>query len=287
MTSVAEARSATGDAGSAPAPVPEAGLQDESPAVEFHNVGKVFRSRTGLFEVLRDFNLTVPRGEFLAIVGPSGSGKSTVLNLLAGLHAPTTGTVACHNLAVADVNREIGYLTQHDSLLPWLTVEQNIAMPLEIRGVGRVERQRLVTEMIGKVGLRGFEQHHPGQLSGGMRKRAMMARTLIYDPPTILMDEPFGPLDAQIKLVMQAELLRLWNESRKTVLFVTHDIVEAITLADRVIVLSHRPSRIKLDERISIGRPREVHDVRFAPGFEAHYRRLWSAIEVDGAGRGR
>ena len=257
------------------------------PAVEFRNVGKLFKSSNGLFEVLRDFNLTVREGEFLAVVGPSGSGKSTVLNLLAGLDAPSTGTIFCHDKAVTGVNSEVGYLTQHDSLLPWLTVEQNIAIPLEIRRVAASERGRRVDEMIGSVGLRGFERHYPNQLSGGMRKRAMLARTLIYDPKTILMDEPFGPLDAQLKLALQAELLRLWSASGKTVVFVTHDIVEAITLADRVIVLSHRPSRIKLDEAISIGRPREVHDVRFAPGFEDHYRRLWGAIEIDGGGRRR
>ncbi|WP_158816707.1 ABC transporter ATP-binding protein [Methylocapsa sp. S129] len=260
--------------------------QQSNPAdIEFRNVGRIFKSRNGTVEVLRDFNLTVRKGEFLAIVGPSGSGKSTVLNLLAGLDIPSTGAVSCHSKAVTGVNSEIGYLTQHDSLLPWLTVEQNIAVPLEIRNVAKPERSRRVREMIANVGLSGFEQYHPSRLSGGMRKRAMLARTLIYDPPTLLMDEPFGPLDAQLKLVLQAELLRLWNATGKTVVFVTHDIVEAITLADRVIVLSQRPSRIKLDEKISIPRPREVHDVRFAPGFEDHYRRLWGAIEFDSAGQ--
>jgi NitT/TauT family transport system ATP-binding protein len=256
-------------------------------AVEFRGVGKVYKTRGQPLEVLRDFNLTICQGEFLAVVGPSGSGKSTVLNLLAGLDTPTSGTVFCHDKAVTGVNSEIAYLTQHDSLLPWLTIERNIVVPLEIKGVAKPERDRRVSEMIANVGLRGFESHYPSQLSGGMRKRAMLARTLIYDPRTILMDEPFGPLDAQLKLVMQAELLRLWQATRKTVMFVTHDIVEAITLADRVVVLSHRPSRIKLDECISIARPREVHDARFAPGFEDHYRRLWAAIEIGGAGQQR
>ena len=251
--------------------------------IEFRKVGKVFASRKGQFEVLRDFDLEVRRGEFLAIVGPSGSGKSTVLNLMAGLDRPTSGIVACHGHPITGVNSEIGYLTQHDSLMPWLTVEDNVAVPLEIRGVPKGERRDRVRRMLGDVGLGGFEHHHPNQLSGGMRKRAMLARTLIYDPPTLLMDEPFGPLDAQLKVVLQAELMRLWNATGKTVVFVTHDIVEAITLADRVIVLSHRPSRIKLDEAISIGRPREVHEARFAPGFEDHYRRLWSAIEIGGS----
>ena len=265
-------------------PAADATPRPQRIAAELRGVGKVFKSRSGHVEVLRDFNLTIREGEFLAVVGPSGSGKSTVLNLLAGLEHPTGGSVFCHGRPLGGVNAEIGYLTQHDSLLPWLTVAQNIAVPLEVRGTAAGERDRRVREMIANVGLAGFEHHHPGQLSGGMRKRAMLARTLIYDPPTILMDEPFGPLDAQLKLVLQAELLRLWSASGKTVLFVTHDIVEAITLADRVIVLSRRPSRIKLDEVIGIGRPRDVHEARFADGFEDHYRRLWAAIEIGDVG---
>jgi NitT/TauT family transport system ATP-binding protein len=268
----------------ASATILELGRKSAPMDIEFRNVGKAFKSRSGVTEVLRDFNLSVRKGEFLAVVGPSGSGKSTTLNLLAGLDTPTAGTVSCHGKPINGINSEIGYLTQHDSLLPWLTVEQNIAVPLEIRRVAQAERAARVREMIANVGLTGFEHHHPNQLSGGMRKRAMLARTLIYDPPTLLMDEPFGPLDAQLKLVLQADLMRLWNATRKTVVFVTHDIVEAITLADRVIVLSRSPSRIKLDETITIGRPREVHDVRFAPEFEEHYRRLWSAIEIDTRG---
>lgn len=262
----------------APAPGPD------RTAAALRAVGKVFTTRTGSVEVLRDFNLEVREGEFLAIVGPSGSGKSTVLNLLAGLEVPSSGAVFCHGKPVGGVNSEIGYLTQHDSLLPWLTVAENIAVPLDIRAVEQAARAQRVAEVISKVGLGGFENHHPSQLSGGMRKRAMLARTLIYDPPTLMMDEPFGPLDAQLKLVLQADLLRLWSATGKTVVFVTHDIVEAITLADRVIVLSHRPSRIKLDEAIKIGRPRDVHEARFAHGFEEHYRRLWAAIEVNGVG---
>ncbi|MCM8737690.1 ABC transporter ATP-binding protein [Azospirillum sp. A1-3] len=260
--------------------VQEPAVAVPEPAAELRNVSKMYVSRGGTAEVLRDFNLTVAPGEFLAVVGPSGSGKSTVLNLLAGLETCDRGVIRCNGKLVAGVNTDIGYLTQHDSLLPWRTVEQNIAIPLEIRGVPAEQRRQRVQAMIANVGLNGFEHHHPRQLSGGMRKRVMIARTLIYDPSTILMDEPFGPLDAQLKLVLQAELLRLWSASRKTVVFVTHDLVEAITLADRVIVLSARPTRVKLEEVITISRPRNVHEARFAPGFEEHYRRLWSAIEI-------
>ena len=250
------------------------------PAVELRDVSKAFKSRNANVDVLSSVNLSLASGEFLAIVGPSGSGKSTVLNLLAGLDHPSAGVVMCGGRRIDAVNTDIGYLTQHDSLLPWRTVEQNIAIPLEIRGLGRSETSARVRDMIAQVGLEGFGRHYPAQLSGGMRKRAMLARTLIYDPPILLMDEPFGPLDAQLKLTLQADLLKLWSARRKTVVFVTHDIVEAITLADRVLVFSARPSRIKLDEPILIPRPREVHEVRFHPCFEEHYRRLWAALDV-------
>ncbi|MCP3400856.1 ABC transporter ATP-binding protein [Bradyrhizobium sp. CCGB20] len=249
------------------------------PAVELRGVGKTFSSRNGRVDVLCGLDFSLQNGEFLAIVGPSGSGKSTVLNLLAGLDQPTAGRVLCQGAPVAAVNTGIGYLTQHDSLLPWRTVEQNIAVPLELRNVDRAEIAARVHDVIVQVGLQGFERHHPSQLSGGMRKRAMLARTLIYDPPVLLMDEPFGPLDAQLKLALQGELLELWSARRKTVVFVTHDIVEAITLADRVLVFSARPCQIRLDEPIAIPRPREVHEVRFHPAFEEHYRRLWAALE--------
>lgn len=249
------------------------------PAVELRGVGKTFNSRGGRVDVLSGLNISLHSGEFLAIVGPSGSGKSTVLNLLSGLDRPTVGSVLCQGEPVAAINIGIGYLTQHDSLLPWRTVEQNIAVPLELRKIDRAEIAARVHELIAQVGLDGFERHYPSQLSGGMRKRAMLARTLIYDPPVLLMDEPFGPLDAQLKLVLQAELLKLWSARRKTVVFVTHDIVEAITLADRVLVFSPRPCQVRLDEVIAIPRPREVHEVRFHPAFEEHYRRLWAALE--------
>jgi NitT/TauT family transport system ATP-binding protein len=251
-----------------------------TPAAELRHVNKGFRTGHASVEVLSGLDISIASGEFLAIVGPSGSGKSTVLNLLAGLDRPTMGSVFCEGRPVRTINTDVGYLTQHDSLLPWRTVEQNIAVALEIRGVERAELSARVHDIILQVGLDGFERHYPSQLSGGMRKRAMLARTLIYDPPILLMDEPFGPLDAQLKLVMQAELLKLWSARRKTVVFVTHDIVEAITLADRVLVFSARPCRIKLDETIQIPRPREVHEVRFHPSFEEHYRRLWAALDA-------
>ena len=226
-------------------------------------------------------SFTVAHNEFLAIVGPSGSGKSTILNLVAGHVKATSGEVVYKGKPVTAINTGVSYLTQDDSLLPWRTVAENIAVPLEIRRVPVAERNSRVAEIVRMVGLSNFENHYPRQLSGGMRKRMMLARSLIYDPDTILLDEPFGPLDAQLRLVMQAELLRLWSVSGKTMIFVTHDIGEAISLADRVIVLSARPSQIKLIEDIALPRPRDIHKIRFTREFEEHYSRLWKSIEVD------
>ena len=251
-----------------------------SPLVALERVRKSFTSAGKRTEILSGIDLDIHSGEFVSIIGPSGSGKSTILNLLAGIDEPSSGSVSYDGRRVSGVSPSIAYLTQHDSLLPWRTVADNIAIPLEIRGVPGGDRRRAVSEMMRKVGLGGYENHYPRQLSGGMRKRAMLARTLIYDPQTILMDEPFGPLDAQLKLVLQAELLRLWTGSGKTIVFVTHDIAEAVTLSDRVLVLSGQPTRVKHIEQIRLPRPRDVHESRFSPHFEGHYRALWSAIEL-------
>jgi NitT/TauT family transport system ATP-binding protein len=254
---------------------------DSTPLIAFRDSYKCFEGNGLKTEVLSGINLAVGRGEFLAIVGPSGSGKSTLLNVLAGLDTLTSGSVEYNGRPTVGVTPGVGYMTQDDSLLPWRTVSDNIAVPLEIRAVSAREIRERVDAVIKLVGLVGFGDHYPRQLSGGMRKRAMLARTLVYDPSTILMDEPFGPLDAQLKVVLQAELLRIWSYSKKTIIFVTHDIVEAITLADRVAVLSSRPGRVKLIETIQLSRPRDVHAVRFMKEFEEHYRNLWQSIEVD------
>jgi len=248
--------------------------------LELDGVSKRFDTQGRIAEVLSGVDLNIERGEFVSLIGPSGSGKSTILNLLAGLDRPSGGHARYNGQPIGGINRSIAYLTQHDSLLPWRSVEDNIALPLELRSQDRASRGRAVRDILSRVGLAGYERHYPRQLSGGMQKRAMLARTLVYDPETILMDEPFGPLDAQLKLVLQDELLRLWQGSGKTIVFVTHDIVEAITLSDRVVVLSKQPTRVKHVEEITIPRPRDVRDVRFAPSFESHYKALWDAIEI-------
>lgn len=220
-------------------------------------------------------------GELLAIVGPSGCGKSTLLNLGAGLMEPGTGEVRYRGRPLTGVNTHVSYVTQKDNLLPWRTVEDNVALPLQFGDRARLskrERRERVAHHIDKVGLRGFEKHYPSELSGGMRKRAQLARSLVYEPDVLLMDEPFGALDAQLKLVLQAELLRTWEGSGKTLVFVTHDLTEAISIADRVIVMSPRPGRVQAIERIDLPRPRDVFGIRFAPGFGDYFERLWSAL---------
>jgi NitT/TauT family transport system ATP-binding protein len=230
---------------------------------------------------LDDVSLSVRPGEFCSIVGPSGCGKSTILNLLAGLSRPTEGQVLYEGQPVRGVNTAVGYVTQDDNLLPWRSLQANVELALELRRVGRAERRARAAEMIRRVGLAGFEKHYPSELSGGMRKRASIIRTLIYDTPVVLMDEPFGPLDAQTRVLLQDDLLRLWDRSNRTILFVTHDLVEAIALSDRVVVMSAAPGRIKHVYEIDIARPRDVFHIHEAPGFAPIYDALWDDIREE------
>jgi NitT/TauT family transport system ATP-binding protein len=231
--------------------------------------------------VLDGISLGIRAGEFCTIVGPSGSGKSTILNLLAGFIAPTEGSVRFQGRDVAGINRLVGYVTQDDNLLPWRTLQANVELALEFHGVPPRERAERSHDLICRVGLEGFEKHYPSELSGGMRKRAAIIRTLIYDTAMILMDEPFGPLDAQTRLVLQGDLLALWERMRRTILFVTHDLVEAIALSDRIIVLSAPPARVKRIYDVSIPRPRDVFHIHEQPGFDEIYNQLWSDIREE------
>ena len=255
-----------------------------TPIVEFRKVSKVFFKEQQRVHALRDISLEVRMGELLAVVGPSGCGKSTLLNLAAGLMAPGLGDVFYDGQPVKEINTLVSYVTQKDNLLPWRTVQANIALPLEVgrhRHLPEREKAALVQRYIKMVGLTGFEHHYPSELSGGMRKRAQLARSLIYEPDTLLMDEPFGALDAQLKLVLQAELLKTWEGSGKTLIFVTHDLTEAISLADRVIVMSARPGTIRTIAEIDLPRPRDVFSIRFAPGFERYFESLWASLRQD------
>lgn len=249
--------------------------------IEFNDVSKQFYRNDTAVLACHHVTLAIERGEFVAVVGPSGCGKTTLLNMSAGLMRPSAGAVQYDGDALSGVNRRVGYMTQRDSLLPWRSVDANIGVALEIAGMDARTRTELVREYVHMVGLEGFEKHYPAELSGGMRKRVALARTLIYDPETLLMDEPFGALDAQLKLILQGELLKLWERSQKTILFVTHDLTEAITLADRVVVMSSRPGRVKLIQRIDLPRPRDVFKVRFTPRFGELHELLWSALEED------
>ncbi|WP_216856454.1 ABC transporter ATP-binding protein [Acidisphaera sp. S103] len=248
--------------------------------IEYRNVARRFHSRSGTVVACEDVNLSVRRGEFMAVVGPSGCGKSTLLNMAAGLMAPSAGQVFYGGRQVPAPNTDVGYLTQRDTLLPWRTVEDNVAIALELRGQSRADRLRVAHEWLDRMGLIGFEKSYPAQLSGGMRRRVALARTLAYEPETILMDEPFGALDAQLRMVMHEELLKLWTGMQKTVIFVTHDLAEALTLADRIAVFSARPGRIRSVETVDLPRPRDVFRIRFDPHFGKLHDRLWSYLEA-------
>jgi NitT/TauT family transport system ATP-binding protein len=241
-------------------------------------IEKRYVSRGREILALDAVHLAVATGEFVAFVGPSGCGKSTLLNMMAGIFPPTAGRIVHAGRVIDGINQHVGYMTQADSVLPWRTVAENVDLPLRFRGVAGNERRTRAAAMISRVGLSGFENSFPAELSGGMRKRVALAQLLVYEPATLLMDEPFGALDAQLKLLMQAELLKIWEAGRQTVVFVTHDLSEAITLASRVVVFSGRPGRIKAIEEIAIPYPRDPFRVRFDPRFEAAYARLWEQL---------
>jgi NitT/TauT family transport system ATP-binding protein len=249
--------------------------------IDIRNVSKAFRRGNSVVEALRDFNLSIGQREVVAVIGPSGCGKSTLLNMIAGLYPPSKGRVMYKGAPVIDVNTDVGYMTQKDNLLPWRDVRDNIAFPLELAGVAKAERTARADLAIKQVGLDGFETRFPSELSGGMRKRACLARMMLYGAETALLDEPFAALDAQLKLAMHDLLLRLAAESGQTVIFVTHDLMEAVTLADRVIVCTQRPAMIALEQKISLARPRDVLNVRFTNEFKELYDALWERLRVE------
>ena len=243
--------------------------------ITFHDVTKTFD--TG-YTALRDVELAVEPERFVALVGPSGCGKSTTLALIAGLDAPTTGTVTVRERPVKGITPGVGFLFQRDALLPWKTVEENVLFPLHLRGGDGAEAKRRAADWIGRVGLRGFERAYPYQLSGGMRKRVSLAQTLVYDPEILLMDEPFSALDVQTRNLMEGELLGLWQGSGKTVIFVTHDLEEAIALSDEVVVMTAGPARVKARYEVTLPRPRDIEKVRFEPRFTELYAKMWDDL---------
>lgn len=223
-------------------------------------------------------DLQVPRGQFVAFIGPSGCGKTTLLNIIAGLIPPTDGLCELDDTPVVGPRRSTGYMFARPALLPWRTARANVELPLEFRGIEASRRQAEAQRLLALVGLKGFEDSFPSQLSQGMRQRVGLARTLAFDPSLLLLDEPFAALDAQTKLLVQQEFIRIWEKSRQTVIFVTHDLNEAVTLADRVIVFSRRPGRFKDDVAINLPRPRDLVNIRQAAGYLQLYDRLWDSL---------
>ncbi|HWK46374.1 MAG TPA: ABC transporter ATP-binding protein [Stellaceae bacterium] len=256
-------------------------------ALEFRDIRHSFaappaKGRPGrVVPVIADISLSVGAGRFTAVVGPSGCGKSTLLQFAAGLLRPSGGTVSQFGAPITGVNDRIGFVPQQAMLFPWYTLRQNVELPLLLRDVPAAERRARCDLLLRQVGLAGFEDHFPHQLSGGMQKRASIIRTLIYEPDIVLMDEPFGALDAQTRLLMHADLLRLWERRRSTILFVTHDLVEAITLADNVVLLSRRPTVVKADFQVPLPRPRDVFEPFKMPGFTAAYEEVWRIFRTE------
>jgi NitT/TauT family transport system ATP-binding protein len=249
--------------------------------IEVRNLYKWFISKNSDVLALENINLDIQEGDFVSFVGPSGCGKSTLLNMIAGLQMPTTGFVRYKGEKVSEVNTKVGYITQHDSIFPWRTVEANVQLALEIKQVPKAERAETVRDMISLVGLEGFEKSYPSQLSGGMRKRVGLARTLIYKPEALLLDEPFGALDAQLTLMLQDELLRIWDRTQTTMIFVTHDLGEAIALSNKVVVFTGRPGKIKLIREVDIPRPRDVFRMRFSSKFGDLYEEIWGSLKEE------
>ena len=235
-----------------------------------------------LYTAVEKARLSVAQGEFVAIVGPTGCGKSTLLNVAAGLLRPASGMVRIFERALVGLNRDAGYLFQADALFPWKTALDNVAIGLEIDGTPRKEALARALGWLASVGLEAFAGRYPHMLSGGQRKRVGLAQVLIRDPKILLMDEPFGPLDAQTRQIMGNLLLDLWNADRKAVLFVTHDLEEAIALADRVVIMSAGPSsQIIGDWRVPLARPRDIFEARLGQEFHALHREIWSVLKAE------
>ena len=236
--------------------------------------------RFGEVLAVDDVSIDVEEGEFVSIVGPSGCGKTTILNLLTGLVSLADGEISILGKRPFAGNPDIAYMLARDSLLPWRSTLDNASFGLEVRGAPRQEREAKARQLLARVGLKGFEGHWPKELSHGMRQRAALARTFCLDSPVILMDEPFGALDAQTKLQLEDLLLELWNAERRTVVFITHDLAEAVALSDRVIVMSARPGRIVQQMPIDLPRPRSVRALQKSHEFHDIYSDLWEALEA-------
>ncbi len=256
-----------------------------TPALSLQDVTCTFVSREDRqqrYTAVRDVSLTVAPGEFVSVVGPTGCGKSTLLNVAAGLLAPSTGSVSVFGEPLQGINTRAGYMFQSESLMPWRTAAQNVMAGLEFRGMAPGEAREQAEQWLRRVGLGGFGDRYPHQLSGGMRKRTSLAQTLVLDPDIILMDEPFSALDIQTRQLMENEVLQLWAERKKAVLFITHDLDEAIAMSDRVVVMSAGPGSHPMGEfHIDLDRPRDVAEVRVTPRFIELHQAIWDVLREE------
>jgi NitT/TauT family transport system ATP-binding protein len=257
------------------------------PAIRFADVRLAFAGQDQDVLALDRVSFDVQPGKITTVVGPSGCGKTTLLRLASGLLAASDGAVLYKGVPVTGLNTGVGYVTQDSNLFPWLTAFGNVEFPLAIRGIAARERREKVLHWLHLVGLDGFEDHYPSQLSGGMQKRVSIVRTLIYEPSVVLLDEPFGALDAQTRMGLHHELLELWREKKTTMLFITHDLVEAITLSDQIVIMTRRPGRIKEIYDVPLVRPRNVFEIFLEPGFDEAYATLWKHFksEINAAGQ--
>ena len=256
-----------------------------APALDLREVACTFIDKNDpaqRYTAVRDVTLTVGAGEFVSVVGPTGCGKSTLLNVSAGLLEPSVGSVMVFGQPLSGINRRAGYMFQADSLMPWRTALGNVMAGLEFRGVPMAQAREQANDWLRRVGLGGFGDRYPHQLSGGMRKRANLAQTLVLDPDIILMDEPFSALDIQTRQLMENEVLELWQSKKKAVLFITHDLDEAIAMSDRVVVLSAGPASHPIGEfRVDIPRPRDVAEVKMTPRFVELHAAIWAVLREE------
>jgi NitT/TauT family transport system ATP-binding protein len=236
---------------------------------------------SGAYKALDNISFAAAHGEFVSVVGPSGCGKSTLLFVISSMVVPTKGHVTVLGIDAASANKDIGFVFQRDALLPWRTALQNVALPLRFRGISRAAAERESREWLARVGLAGFEDRFPHQLSGGMRKRVAIAASLVYTPKVLLMDEPFSALDAQTRNLMENDLLKLWEETRQTVVFITHDLEEAVGLSDRVVTMTASPGRILSERMVDLGRPRNLLEVRFEKAFVRLHEELWQDLRAE------
>lgn len=269
-------------------PIISARAVNAAPAVTFKNVTCCFASNAGKgrssepYTAVKDVSLDIADGEFVSVVGPTGCGKSTLLNVAAGLLRPTSGKVEISGTPLQGINKDAGYMFQAKSLMAWRSALQNVTVGLEYRGVPKGEVQERALDWLKKVGLSGFEDRYPHQLSGGMRKRVSLAQMLVLDPKIVLLDEPFSALDAQTRVLMENELLTLWAANRKSVLFITHDLEEAISMSDRVVVLSAGPGTRPIAEfNIDLPRPRDVSEIRHTKQFADLHREIWDVMKEE------